>query len=47
MDSVRPLTLYELNGLLRETIETTLTGTYWVEAELSEARECVATAIWS
>lgn len=39
MDSVRPLTLYELNGLLRETIETTLTGTYWVEAELSEARE--------
>ncbi|KXB84751.1 exodeoxyribonuclease VII, large subunit [Prevotella sp. DNF00663] len=33
------LTLYELNQLVRETIETTLSREYWVEAELSEARE--------
>lgn len=47
MDSVRPLTLYELNGLLRETIETTLTGTYWVEQSCRKPVRCVATAIWS
>lgn len=33
------LTLYELNSLVRETIETTFCRAYWVEAELSEARE--------
>uniref|UniRef100_A0AB33JEY2 Exodeoxyribonuclease 7 large subunit n=1 Tax=Prevotella sp. GTC17260 TaxID=3236796 RepID=A0AB33JEY2_9BACT len=33
------LSLYELNQLVRETIETTLSHEYWVEAELSEARE--------
>lgn len=33
------LSLYELNSLVRETIETTLTGEFWVEAELSEFRE--------
>lgn len=33
------LTLYELNGLVRKVIETTLTQEYWVEAELSECRE--------
>lgn len=33
------LTLFELNSLVRETIETTLDRSYWVEAELSEARE--------
>uniref|UniRef100_A0AB33JC76 Exodeoxyribonuclease 7 large subunit n=1 Tax=Prevotella sp. GTC17259 TaxID=3236795 RepID=A0AB33JC76_9BACT len=33
------LSLYELNLLVRETIETTLSREYWVEAELSEARE--------
>lgn len=33
------LSLYELNSLVRETIETTLRGEYWVEAELSEYRE--------
>lgn len=33
------LTLYELNSLVRETIETTLTDEYWVEAELAECRE--------
>ena len=33
------MTLYELNMLVRETIETTLPDAYWVEAELSELRE--------
>lgn len=35
----KALTLYELNSLVRETIETTLNQEYWVEAELSECRE--------
>jgi exodeoxyribonuclease VII large subunit len=35
----RCLTLLELNGLVRETIELTLPNEYWVEAELSECRE--------
>lgn len=33
------LTLYELNGLVREVIEDSLDKVYWVEAELSEVRE--------
>ncbi|MCR5132002.1 MAG: exodeoxyribonuclease VII large subunit [Prevotella sp.] len=33
------LTLYELNSLVREVLETTLSKDYWVEAELSEVRE--------
>ena len=33
------LSLYELNSLVREAIETTPTQEYWVEAELSECRE--------
>ena len=33
------LTLYELNTLVREVIETEMTREYWVEAELSEVRE--------
>jgi len=33
------LTLYELNSLVRETLERTLRSEYWVEAELSECRE--------
>ena len=33
------LTLFELNSLVRETIEQTLTQEYWVEAELSECHE--------
>ena len=32
------LTLYELNALVRHTIEQTLRREYWVEAELSECR---------
>lgn len=32
------LTLYELNALVRHTIEHTLKREYWVEAELSECR---------
>ena len=32
-------TLLELNGLVRELIETALPSEYWVEAELSECRE--------
>ena len=33
------LTLFELNNLVRQTIEHTLNREYWVEAELSECRE--------
>ena len=33
------LSLLELNSLVREAIEQTLTQEYWVEAELSECRE--------
>lgn len=33
------LSLYELNSLVREVIESELSREYWVEAELSEARE--------
>ena len=33
------LTLYELNNLVRGTLERTLPGEYWVQAELSEVRE--------
>lgn len=30
------LSLYELNGLVRQTLELTLDGEYWVKAEISE-----------
>lgn len=33
------LSLYELNNLVRRTLECTLSDTYWVQAELSEVRE--------
>ena len=33
------LTLYELNELVRETLQTAMPDEYWVEAELSEVRE--------
>ena len=33
------LSLLELNSLVREAVELTLPGDYWVEAELSEVRE--------
>ena len=33
------LSLFELNSLVREAVEHALPGEYWVEAELSEARE--------
>lgn len=39
MNRQHPLTLYELNSLVRATIETTLDDTFWVQAELSEVRE--------
>ena len=35
----KSLTLYELNQLVREAVETSLDEEYWVEAELSEVRE--------
>lgn len=33
------LTLYELNLLVRQAVEASLTGEYWVESELAEIRE--------
>ena len=33
------LTLFELNSLVRDVLETTFDQDYWVEAELSEVRE--------
>jgi exodeoxyribonuclease VII large subunit len=35
----KALTLYELNNLVRSVLQVGMTGEYWVEAELSEARE--------
>ena len=32
------LTLYELNGLVRGTLERTLQAEYWLQAELSEVQ---------
>lgn len=37
--NARPLTLLELTGLIRQTIELAMPGSYWVQAELSEVRE--------
>ena len=34
-----PITLYELNRLVKEVIESEMPNEYWVEAELSECRE--------
>jgi len=34
-----PLSLYELNSLVRDAIEQELSGTYWVQGELSEGRQ--------
>ena len=39
MNMTKALTLFELNQLVREAIELTLSNEYWVEAELSEVRE--------
>lgn len=39
MKSEARLTLFELNRLVRETIECEMPNEYWVEAELSECRE--------
>ena len=39
MTSENRLTLYELNGLVKEVIECEMPNEYWVEAELSECRE--------
>lgn len=36
---MKSLTLYELNSLVAETLSLELSDEYWVEAELSEARE--------
>ena len=33
------LTLYELNALVRETLELSMPNEYWVQAELAEVRE--------
>ncbi len=33
------MTLFELNSLVRQTLELTMPDSYWVEAELSEIRE--------
>ena len=33
-----PLSLYELNSRVRQTLEEGLAGTYWLQAELSEVR---------
>ncbi len=38
MDNDRRLTLFELNNLVRRSLETLMPDDYWVEAELSELR---------
>lgn len=39
MNYVQRLTLYELNRLVRRSIEAVMADEYWVEAELSDVRE--------
>ncbi len=39
MNSRQRLTLFELNSLVRETLEIEMPDEYWVEAEISELRE--------
>lgn len=39
MEKGKALTLYELNSIVREVLETTMPDSYWVQAELSEVRE--------
>ncbi len=39
MQERHALTLFELNSMVREVIETAIDRAYWVEAELSEAHE--------
>ena len=36
---MKTITLYELNNLVRQTIEIGLPKSYWVEAEIAELRE--------
>lgn len=38
MTRMKPLSLYELNNLVRSTLESTLDGSFWLAAELSEVR---------
>lgn len=38
MNSPQPLTLYELNSLVRAALEQTLPDAYWLQAELSDVR---------
>ena len=35
---MKTLTLYQLNSLVRELVESSFTDSYWVTAELSEVR---------
>ena len=35
----KTLTLFELNALVRQTLELEMPDDYWVEAELSEVHE--------
>lgn len=37
--NMKSLTLYELNALVRETLELSMPNEYWVQAELAEVRE--------
>ena len=39
MNTTRHMSLYELNSIVRDIISMSLPDSYWVEAELSEARE--------
>ena len=39
LNMINHLSLYELNSLVRDVISMSLPDSYWVEAELSEARE--------
>ena len=38
-DDTQPLTLSMLNGIVRETIESEMPDSYWVQAELASVRE--------
>ena len=36
---IKALSLFELNSLVADVIDSTMSRSYWVQAELSEARE--------
>ena len=43
----QPLSLFELNALVRKSVKLCLPDEYWVQAELSDVQIIRGIAIWS